>query len=63
MQDNIQIFPTQPKANTNGYFTRRIGNTTYRVKVYYSERSNETLQDKIIRLIRNDSETKKASGQ
>ena len=33
---------------------RRIGSTLYTVNVYFSERTNETLEDKILRLARND---------
>ena len=33
---------------------RRIGSTLYRVRARFSERSRETLDDKIIRLIKND---------
>ena len=36
------------------YMTRRIGSTTYRVKVVFSENSNETLEEKILRMIRNE---------
>lgn len=63
MQDNIQIFPEQPKANQYHCFNRRIGNTNYRVRVHFSEKSKETLQDKIIRLIRNEVQTGKALEQ
>jgi len=31
-----------------------IGNTTYEVNFYFSETSKETIQDKILRLARND---------
>ncbi len=33
---------------------RRIGSTTYRVKVYGSETATETMEDKILRLIQNE---------
>ena len=33
---------------------RRIGSTTYRVKVYGSESATETMEDKILRMIRNE---------
>ena len=33
---------------------RRIGSTLYTVKAYLSESTNETLEDKILRLARND---------
>ena len=35
-------------------FVKRIGKTTYRVKVHFNPNSSETLSDKIMRLIRND---------
>jgi len=35
-------------------FSKRVGSTTYRVNVYYSRTSKETMDDKIIRLIRNE---------
>ena len=42
--------------NTNEYatMTRRIGNTTYLVKVYLSENATETFEEKVLRLVRND---------
>ena len=33
---------------------RRIGSTLYTVKAYFSEKTSETLEDKILRLARND---------
>ena len=33
---------------------RRIGSTVYTVRVHFSNTSNETLEDKILRLTRND---------
>lgn len=38
--------------NENGYMTRRIGNTVYKVKVVFND-SGETMADKIIRFIQN----------
>ena len=35
------------------YMTRRIGSTTYKVRVIFAE-SNETLEEKILRMIRNE---------
>ena len=35
---------------------KKIGNTTYRVKIHFSTTSKETMTDKIKRLILNDSE-------
>ncbi len=36
------------------YLTRRIGGTTYKVKVAFSETEKETMEDKILRIIRNE---------
>ena len=42
-------------ADKNAVFlTRHIGKTTYKVRVYLSETAEETMEDKILRLIRND---------
>jgi len=41
-------------------FTRRIGTTTYRVKVHFNPNSKETMNDKIIRMIKNESAGKAA---
>jgi len=41
-------------------FTRRIGSTIYRVGVHYSRTSRETMDDKIIRLVRNETARKAA---
>lgn len=42
-------------------FTRRIGNTVYRVNVHYSKTSKETMSDKITRLVKNDISGKAAN--
>lgn len=34
--------------------TRRIGNTTYKVKIYFDENGTMTMEDRILRLIAND---------
>ena len=44
-------------------FRKRIGSTNYRVGVHFSRTSRETLDDKIIKLIRNDVENRKATGE
>ena len=33
---------------------KKIGKTTYKVRIHLSETANETMEDKILRLIRND---------
>lgn len=40
-------------------FKRRIGQTTYRVGIHFNKASCETMDDKIIRLVRNDVTTGK----
>ena len=42
-------------------FTRRIGTTTYRVKVHFNPNSKETASDKIIRMIKNETAGKAAA--
>ena len=42
----------QPRES--GVFTKRIGTTTYRVSVHFSKTSRETVNDKILRLIKNE---------
>ena len=39
------------------YTTHRIGGTTYKVKVVFSESGTETMEDKILRIIRNEVHT------
>jgi hypothetical protein len=42
----------QPKEA--GIFTKRIGYTTYRVGVYFCEKSSETAREKILRLAKTE---------
>ena len=42
------------KTKEAGAFTMRVGNTNYRVGVYFSTASEETARDKILRLVRNE---------
>ena len=44
---------TQENANQQYQFTRRIGSTTYKVKVVFAS-GGETLEEKILRMIRNE---------
>lgn len=46
---------TKTKENQNcQYMTRRIGSTTYKVKVVFSDNGGETMEEKILRMIRNE---------
>ena len=38
--------------------TRRIGSTTYKLKVLFSENATETMEEKILRMVKNESLTK-----
>lgn len=43
---------TQNTSST--ILTRRIGNTTYKVRAFFKENESETMEDKILRLIRRE---------
>ena len=36
------------------FIIRRIGSTTYKVRVVFNENGGETMEDKILRIVRND---------
>ena len=59
----MQTTPTSKRPlREAGTFTRRVGNTTYRVGVHFSRTSTETAKDKIRRLIKNEAATEKRAG-
>ena len=43
------------------FIIRRIGGTTYKVKVVFNESGYETMEDKILRIVRNDMVTSDAT--
>jgi len=45
-----------PAAATPNTFSRKIGNTTFLVSVVFSEKSNERIEDKILRLVTNENQ-------
>jgi len=51
------------KTEEPNVITKRIGYTTYRASVHFSKTSKETISDKIIRLIKNDTSLRKAVGK
>ena len=51
------------KTNEAGAFTMRVGNTNYRVGVYFNAESVETVRDKILRLVRNEMVAEQAAKQ
>ena len=42
---------------------RRIGSTVYDISIHFSDTSKETMNDKILRLIRNEAVSGRAAGQ
>ncbi len=46
--------PTKRVQEKRRGFTKKIGNITYDVSFHYSQQSRESMNDKIIRLIKND---------
>ena len=48
--------PLTVKEALQPVMIKKIGKTTYRVKIHFSETSKETMSDKIKRLILNDCE-------
>lgn len=54
----------EPKNDESNYVAKQIGNTLYRIKICFSETAKERMEEKIIRLIKNDAlYKKKAKGQ
>jgi len=41
---------------TQGYFSRRIGNTTFLVSVAFNDKASESIEDKILRLVVSDTQ-------
>ena len=50
---NTEKTNTSPKAEQPD-LVKRIGKTTYQVKVHFNPNSRETMQDKIIRMLKNE---------
>ena len=48
--------PLNAKEMEQSAIVKKIGNTTYQVKIHFSTTSKETMSDKIKRLIINDCE-------
>jgi hypothetical protein len=41
---------------------KRIGSTVYEVRIFFNHDAKETMEDKILRLIRNEAQNGKAAG-
>ena len=48
------VTPSEIKTTAPLNLRKRIGSTTYIVSVHFSDKSKETLEDKIIRLIESE---------
>ena len=53
MHKNNQTVNIQRVADTSR-FTKRIGSTVYKVGIYFKQDAKETMEDKIIRLVKNE---------
>jgi 3-hydroxy-3-methylglutaryl CoA synthase len=51
---NTDKTTTTATRNDKPDFVKRIGKTTYKVNVHFSTTSRETINDKIMRLLRNE---------
>lgn len=49
--ENITTTATQAEQPA---LVKQIGKTTYKVKVHFSETSNETMSDKIVRMLKSE---------
>ena len=47
-------FPLTVKEAAPPVMIKKIGKTTYRVKIHFSETSKETMSDKIKRMLKNE---------
>ena len=48
--------PLTEKEAAAAALVKKIGNTTFDIRVHFSETSKETFTDKVLRLIQNDNE-------
>ena len=67
-KDTVGLQPTEPNTlyqeptnharrmqnKREQFIIRRIGGTTYKVRVVFNESGGETMEDKILRIVRND---------
>ena len=53
MRKNHQAASAAQPANTSG-FSKRIGSIVYEVTVHFNQDAKETMNDKILRLVKNE---------
>ena len=51
--NHARRMPTEQNKREQ-FIIRRIGGTTYKVRVVFNESGGETMEDKILRIVRND---------
>jgi len=54
MNTKIEATESTTTKAEQPHFVKRIGKTTYKVNVHFSTTSKETINDKIIRMLRNE---------
>ena len=54
MNEEKKNIATQTTDQTAPVLVRRIGKTTYMVGIHFSQTSRETMDDKVLRLMKND---------
>lgn len=54
MQSDLSLVATTLESTTPPVFEKRIGSTTYKVTVHFSDTSTETIEDKLLRLMQNE---------
>lgn len=57
----ISTIQETDKHGTSAVMYRRIGSTTYKVRVHFDENAKDTLHDKILHLIQNETVTSGAA--
>jgi len=55
-ESELSMFEQRVQEKLEGYPTlrKRIGSTVYEVNVYFNREAKETMNDKILRMIKND---------
>ena len=48
------MFEFENKNNESNYVVERIGSTLYKIKICFSENAKETMEEKLLRIIKND---------
>lgn len=54
--------PMEATDQTTPFLVRKIGRTTYTVGIHFNQESKETMDDKILRLMKNDIRSNTSNG-